>query len=130
MSKKILVIDDNEAVRKSFILALEPTGYKVDVAESGEKGIEKVRNTRYDLIYLDLKMPGLDGIETLREIRKIDKDVAVYIITAYHDIFLDKIKNATADGLVFEIFRKPIYSDRIVSITKGVLDGTTEHKYH
>ena len=127
MNKHILVIDDNEAVRKSFILALEPTGYRVDVVESGEEGIEKARNTKYDLIYIDLKMPGLDGIETLRKIRKIDKDVTVYIITAYHDIFIDKIKSASADGLVFEIFRKPIYSDRIVSITQGVLNDPTEH---
>jgi DNA-binding response OmpR family regulator len=123
MSKHVLVIDDDEAIRKSFTLALEDTGYQVETAESGEKGIGKTQNTKYDLIFLDLKMPGLDGVATLREIRKRDKDVPVYIVTAFHNEFFQQLKSAVRDRIDFEILMKPIGGDRIRLITKGILEG-------
>lgn len=127
MSKRVLVIDDEKAVQKSFILALEDTGYHIDTVRSGEEGIEKIKFDRYDIIFLDLKMPGLDGVATLRELRQIDRDVPIYIITAFHVEFLDKLKNATKDGIDFEIIDKPIGSDQILSLTRGVLEGAMDH---
>ena len=123
MSKSILVIDDDEAIRKSFTLALYDTGYKVETVELGEKGIEKAKETKFDLIYLDLKMPGLDGVETLRELRKLDENVPIYIVTAFHAEFFDQLKRATQDGIDFEVLHKPIGADQIVLVTKGVLEG-------
>lgn len=123
MSKRILVIDDEEAIRKSFSLALEDTEYQLDTVESGEKGIEKAQDTKYDLIFLDLRMPGLDGVQTLRQLRKIDADVPVYIITAFHSEFVDQLKSADDDGIDFEVLKKPIGSDRIALLTKSVLEG-------
>jgi DNA-binding response OmpR family regulator len=123
MSKRILVIDDEEAVRKSFILALEDTDYQVETVELGEKGLKKIQTTKYDLVFLDLKMPGMNGVETLRELRKIDKSVPVYIVTAFHKEFFDQLKGAADDGIGFEIAKKPLSSDRIVLITKGILEG-------
>lgn len=122
-NKHILVIDDDEAIRKSFALALEDTGYKVDTAESGEKGIEMERKTRYGLIFLDLKMPGMNGVETLREIRKIDEDVPVYVITAYHKEFFNQLLNAAEDGINFEVLEKPIGGEQIVQVAKSILEG-------
>jgi len=126
MSKRILVIDDDEAVRKSFTLALEDTGYHVDTAESGEKGIEKEKHDKYDMIFLDLKMPGLNGVETLRELRKIDGDVPVYIVTAFHKEFFDQIRSAKEDGIKFEVAQKPIGNEQIELIAKSVLEGALE----
>ncbi len=120
--KRILVIDDDEAIRKSFALALEDTGYQVDTAESGEKGIEMERKAGYQLIFLDLKMPGMNGVETLREIRKIDEVVPIYVITAYHKDFFDQLLNAAEDGINFEVLEKPIGGEQIVSVAKSVLE--------
>jgi DNA-binding response OmpR family regulator len=125
MTKHILVIDDEPSIRKSFLTALEDTGYLVETAESGEVGIEKIERKKYDLIFLDLNMPGLDGVETLRELREIDKDVPIYILTAFHAAFTDRLRGAAADKIDFELLKKPLSSDQIVSITKGILNGAT-----
>ena len=123
MGKRILVIDDDEAIRKSFSLALEDTGYFVNTVESGEKGIEEEREQGYDLIFLDFKMPGLNGVETMRELRKIDQNVPVYIVTSFHKEFFDQLKEAQTDDIKFEVLQKPIGSDKIIMLTKAVLDG-------
>lgn len=107
MAKRILVIDDEPSIRKTFIAALEDTGYIVDTAESGEVGIEKMAKKKYDLIYLDLNMPGLNGVETLRELREIDKQVPIYFQTAFNAAFTDQLKRAAEDDLAFEVLRKP-----------------------
>lgn len=121
MNKFILVIDDDEAVRKSFILALEDTAYQVEAVESGEKGIEKVKDTRYDLVFLDLKMPGLNGVQTLRKLRQVDTCVPVYIVTAFHKEFFKDLKMLSEDGIAFDLLRKPIGSDEIVELTESML---------
>ena len=122
MSIHILVIDDEEVIRKSFILALDGTGYNVETAESGEKGIEKARETNFDLIFLDLKMPGLNGVETLRELRKMDQDVPIYIITAFYDEYFNELQSAANDGLSFQLLKKPVDRNQIRSIAKVVLE--------
>ena len=118
MSINILVIDDEEAIRKSFILALDDTGYNVETAESGEKGIEKAGETDFDLIFLDLKMPGLDGVETLRELWKTGRTIPIYITTAFYDDFLDQLQSATDDGISFYLLKKPVDGDEIRAIAE------------
>lgn len=121
MSKKILVIDDDAAIRKSFQLALEDTEFEVETAESGIKGIQHEQERPSDLIYLDLKMPGLNGVETLREIRKIRPTTPIYIITAFHAEFFDQLKEAEENGIPFEILRKPISGEQIELVTQSIL---------
>ena len=123
MSKRILVIDDDEAVRKSFILALEDNGYQIDTVESGEKGIDKAQNTSFDLILLDLKMPGLNGVETQRRLRELDPGVPIYIVTAFHKEFLDELGSAAEDGISFDLLHKPIGADEINLLARSVLEG-------
>ncbi len=124
MTTKILVIDDEEVIRKSFILALEGTDYNVETVESGEKGIEKARETNFDLIFLDLRMPGLDGVETLRELWKIGQTVPIYITTAFYEDFVDQLQSAADDAISFYLLKKPVDGDEIRSIAKVV----SEHR--
>ncbi len=127
MSKNILVIDDEENLRESFVLALKDAGYQVDTAGTGEEGIEKERSKRYDLIFLDMKMPGMNGIEVLREIRKGNKETPIYIITAFYREFFDELKAVEKEGIAFEVIKKPIHSNEILLATKGFLDGPISH---
>lgn len=127
MNKGILVIDDDESVRKSFVLALEDIEeYVVDTVESGEKGLERLKGQRYDLIFLDLKMPGMNGVETLKKIRRADKNVPVYIVTAFHREFFDQLKAEAEDGLNFELVKKPMDIDRIILVVKSVFGQSLE----
>ena len=91
MSRKILVIDDEDAIRKSFVLALEDTPYGVETAESGKKGIALFGDTPFDLVFLDLKMPELNGVETLTELRRMNSSVPIYIITAFYEEYFEQL---------------------------------------
>jgi len=124
MNKRILVIDDDRAIRQSFILALDDTDYIVETAESGEAGLQMINENTYNLVMLDLKMPGMDGIQTLIELRKVNKELMVYIVTAFHEEFFERLQKAQQDGLSFGILRKPLGSTQILSIVKGLLDDS------
>ena len=128
MVKRILVIDDYADIRKLFVRALEDTPYKVDTAASGWEGVDLQRKFNCDLIFLDLNMPGMDGIEVLREIRKSDMDVPIYIITAFYEDFFEELTSASDDGLKFEVALKPLYIKEIVSIAEEILEGSKVHQ--
>lgn len=122
--KNLLVVDDDLGVRKSFELAFEGTNYRLDAAESGTVGLAKLDQTPYDLIFLDLKMPGLNGVETLRAIRERGVDVPVYVVTAFYREFLSQLDQAADDGLAFDVLEKPMDGEQLVSIADQILAGS------
>ncbi len=126
MSKLILVIDDEEAIRKSFLLSLEDTGYDVQTASSGQEGLQKIRAKKPDLIFLDLKMPGMTGVETLREIRKHYQDLPVYIVTAFFREYLDQLGPAAKEGIRFELIHKPVGAEQIIKVAQSVLEAPSK----
>ena len=79
---KILIIDDEKLVRWSLQQKLSKEGYEVESAPTGEEGINLIREDGYDLVLLDLRLPGMDGVQVLQEIRKLEKEVAVIMLTA------------------------------------------------
>lgn len=81
----ILIVDDQMGVRSLISEALEK-GYRVDQAASGGEALQLLREKCYRLIILDVKMPGMSGLETLREIRNIDRGVPVMLMTAYEEL--------------------------------------------
>ncbi len=123
MSKRILVIDDDAAVRKSFALTLDDAGWQVETVESGEAGVDKASNTEYDLIFLDLKMPGINGVETLIRLRDNGHRMPIYMITAFHEEFMDQLRVAADEGYEFEVMQKPIEGQDLVRITTAILEG-------
>jgi CheY-like chemotaxis protein len=120
MAKNVLVIDDDQAVRGAFKLILEDDGYTVREAENGLQGIEMVRSERPDLIFLDLRMPGIDGVETLRRLKAVDNSLNIYIVTAFASDFMEQLKVAHDEGLQFEMASKPLSSAQIRNIAQVV----------
>jgi len=119
MSKQILVIDDDSAVSGAFKLILEDAGYRVRVADNGLQGIAMAQAERPDLIFLDLKMPGIDGVETLRRLKVIDAAFNVYIVTAFFNEYMEQLKDAHSEGLQFQLANKPLSSGQIRQIARN-----------
>jgi DNA-binding NtrC family response regulator len=84
--KKVLVVDDNVTIRDSCRQVLERSGYDVDEAPDGKKAVAAASNIVYHLILLDLKMPDMDGLETLKRLKAVNPDTPVVVITAYPTI--------------------------------------------
>ena len=87
--KTILVVDDEEAIRLLYQEELREAGYRVELASDGHSALGMVQRSRPDLMTIDIKMPGMDGIELLRQVREIHRDLPIIICTAYGDFKLD-----------------------------------------
>ncbi len=121
MNKKILWIDDEIKQLAPHKIFLEEKGYEVEGVSSGEEAIDLIKRNEYDLILLDEMMPGMDGLTTLEEIRKLDKRVPVVMITKSEEETLmeDAIGKEISDYLV-----KPVHPVQILSTLKRIFDTT------
>lgn len=78
---KVLLVDDEKDFVETLATRLETRGLNVDIAECGETGIQKAQEKSYDAVVLDLAMPGMDGVETLKKLREQNPDVQVILLT-------------------------------------------------
>ncbi len=83
---KLLLIDDEEGIRKLLSLSLKSDGYDVVTAESGQDGLDLFQEEAFSIVLTDIKMPGIDGIQVLREIKKINPNTEVIVITGHGDM--------------------------------------------
>ena len=83
--KDILVVDDEEAIRLLYQVELREAGYQVRTAADGAEALRMVGEARPDLMTIDLRMPGMDGVELLRRVRENHRDLPIIICTAYGD---------------------------------------------
>jgi two-component system, NtrC family, response regulator HydG len=109
----ILIVDDNQALALSTALILEYKGYTVATAAHGLEAIAMVEENPFDMIFMDIKMPLMDGVETHRRIKAIRPDAVVMMMTAY--AVEDLIQQALDDG-AYGILYKPVDIDKILAI--------------
>jgi CheY-like chemotaxis protein len=81
--KKVLVVDDEQNIRFLYKEELEECGYQVTVAATAEEAMEKIQQDKPDIITLDIKMPGMDGIEFMRKLKEEKSDIPVILCSAY-----------------------------------------------
>jgi DNA-binding NtrC family response regulator len=122
VGKTIMVVDDEPQIRSLLSDFLKKKGYEVETASNGEEAVQKAARSKPAAILLDMRMPGMDGIETLQKIRGIDRDVVVIMITAVedHDIAESAMKLGAYDYIL-----KPIdlsYLD-LALLTKLFISG-------
>jgi PAS domain S-box-containing protein len=119
-SAKILVVDDEVETGKLFKKVLDEEGYSVTVAESGKNTLNLCRKTKFDLIYLDIIIPGIDGISLFKKIRKISPRTKIVFLTG--KIIEFKVARMCVDEGAIGFLRKPIPLKNLVSYTQKTLN--------
>jgi two-component system nitrogen regulation response regulator NtrX len=118
MKARVLIIDDEEAIRSSLKMIFEYEGYECLLAASGAAGIKMVEKEGPDLVFLDIKMPQMDGMETLRRLRALEESLPVVILSGHGTV--KTAVEATKLG-AFDFIEKPPESDRILLVARNAL---------
>ncbi|MCJ7496608.1 MAG: response regulator [candidate division Zixibacteria bacterium] len=123
MKPTILIVDDEKEIRNLFQDFLTQEGYKVFTATNGVEAISLGKQNRFDLALLDIRMPGMNGIETFQELRKFKKDLEVIILTGHGT--LNTAKEAMKLG-AYDFLTKPIDLGLVKNIIRQALERKKE----
>jgi two-component system response regulator PilR (NtrC family) len=118
-SGSVLVIDDEEVMREILEALLGREGYRVTLASSGEEGLDLARSTSFDAAIVDVMMPGIDGITTLEELKKIDEDLPVVMVTAFASV--ETAISAMKRG-AFDYITKPFKNDEVIVVVRNAVE--------
>ena len=116
---KIFVVDDERIVRESLFHWFEDEGYEVDTAEDGEKALKMFEKGKFDLVLLDMRMPGMSGLELLVKIKEIDPVCIVILITAFASV--PSAIQALKEG-AYDYVTKPVDPDELNHLVKNALE--------
>jgi CheY-like chemotaxis protein len=115
---KFLIVDDEPVVRQAFTRILSSDHCVVETAANGQEALRKMRQQAFDVVLLDLKMPGMDGLTVLRTIKQDWPDSEVIVITGY--AALESAKESMVAG-AFDYLPKPIGPEEVIKATNGAL---------
>src|SRR3954452_11083773 len=121
MSKRkgsVLIIDDEEEIRESIELLLTSEGLSTDTAVNGDEGLRKIEDNHYDVVLLDLMLPGKSGMEIQKDIKRIDPTLPVIIITAI--AALETAVTAIKDG-AYDYITKPWNNEKLLVIITNAI---------
>src|SRR5437773_4489740 len=114
----VLIIDDEEEIRESIELLLSSEGLSVDTAANGEEGLRKIEDNQYDVVLLDLMLPGKSGMEIQREVKRIDPTLPIVILTAMGAI--ETAVTAIKEGS-FDYVTKPWNNEKLLVIVANAI---------
>ncbi len=123
MTARILIIDDEPGLQNSLIELLQQEGYQADSAGSGEAALVALESEGYDLALLDLRMPGLDGVGVMHEIRKLHPEIRIIILTGYGS--LESAIEALRSGAQDYILKPFSAEDILTSISRALTNSKT-----
>ena len=118
--KKLLWVDDEIDLLRSHIIFLSEKGYEVDTAMNGSDAIEAVKEKSYDLIFLDEMMAGMGGLETLAQIKDINQNIPVVMITKSEE---ESLMNDAIGGRISDYLTKPVNPSQVLLVCKKILEG-------
>ncbi|MBI5559658.1 MAG: response regulator [Deltaproteobacteria bacterium] len=111
---KILVVDDEETVGLGISEILKDEGFEAAYVIDGFRAVEEIKRKDYDIVFMDIVMPGMNGLETFREIKKIRPGAKVILFTGYFKDAVDAISEGVREGMIDEFIRKPYFADEII----------------
>ena len=116
----ILIVDDNISLRRTISFVLKHKGYAAATAKDGLEAIERVKERSFDMIFMDIKMPIMDGVETYKRIKKIRPEAMVVMMTAY--AVEDLVQEALQEG-AYGIIYKPLDIEKVVAFINKDMGG-------
>jgi len=119
MNPTVLIVDDEKNIRRTFQIVLESEGFAVRVAETGEVALESCAEQRPDVVVLDVRLPGMDGIETLRRLKECDAELPVIMISGHGTIAT--AVEATRHG-AYDFVEKPLSKERLLVAIRNALE--------
>ncbi len=111
---RILIVDDEESVGLGMSEMLKDQGFEATYVVNGAEALEAVKKQDFSLIFMDIIMPGMNGLETYREISRIRPGATVILFTGYFRDAEDVILRGVEEGMVDEFIRKPYFADEII----------------
>ncbi|MBD3426738.1 MAG: response regulator [Candidatus Omnitrophica bacterium] len=113
---KILVVDDNKDFADVFCDILKANDYKAECCYGGAQAVELIRDNVYDIMFLDIRMPDMDGIQTLKEVKKIKPETTVIMMTGYS---VDELVHQAIEERASEIIYKPFEIEKVLGLIKS-----------
>lgn len=122
---RILIIEDEASLRKTLARILQQAGFEVTTAESAEQGLDYLKTTNFDLVFTDLRLPGMAGLEALKHIQATNPNIPVVLFTAQPDInsAVEALRHGATDYLL-----KPLKPEIILERTKTILSNQKKEK--
>lgn len=117
MSKRILIVDDDKYFLETFVKILKLSDYEIESANSGIKALLMVQESAYDVIIMDVKMPGMDGLETYQKMRELSPNSTVILMTAYS---ASDLAHEVVQGGVYDILQKPLNAKMVTNMIDKV----------
>ncbi len=117
--RDILVVDDEVNMRKTLAEILREEGYRVTTAGTGEEAVALCRSQRFEAVLMDVRMPGIDGVEAFRRIRRHREGIRVILMSAYS---IETLREAALDAGAIAFLAKPLDLDRVISLVAEAKD--------
>lgn len=111
----ILIVDDHAGMRKTLQDILEDESYRVQIASSGAEAIEMCHQQRFDIILMDVRMPGLNGVEAFRRIKNFSEGTRVIMMSAYS---VDELKREALEEGAIAFLQKPVDVEKVLTLIK------------
>ena len=115
----VLVIDDEEVMREILESLLTADGHRVTTAGTGEEGLALARSSSFDAAVVDVMLPGIDGIETLQELKKLDDELPVVLVTAFASV---ETAIAAMKRGAFDYITKPFKNDEVLAVVSNAVE--------
>lgn len=117
--RRVLIVDDEENMRKTLAEILRDEGYQVTTAATGEEAVRLCQRRNFEAVLMDVRMPGIDGVEAFRQIRRHHEGVRVILMSAYS---IESLKEAALDDGAIAFLPKPLDLDRVIDLVAEARD--------
>jgi CheY-like chemotaxis protein len=114
---RVFVVDDDQDFAESLALLIEGRGYEVELAFSGEEAIDKFRQQDFDITFMDVKLPGKDGVESFLEIRQFKPSARVVMMTGYS---VEQLLEQAVEQGAWGVLNKPLDIERMLNMIEGI----------